>query len=186
MENNRALHSLVFAFVAAIIWMIITYLIYSMEMFDNMLIGWVPYIGLIGMMVYGQINWKNKKEGGIISYGQSFLYGLFYSIWLALIVGVWTYLLYSVIAPDFMSKMLEVSRQKMEADNMPEEQVEMAIAMSEKFMTPGIMVTGAIIFVSIFGVIVALITSAFIRKERSPFDMQQDQMNQQYYNQNQN
>ena len=61
---------------------------------------------------------------------------------------------------------------KMLEKGLSDEQMEPALAMTRKFMSPGIMSLFSILGNAIFGAILALISAAFLKKEDKSFDGQ--------------
>ncbi|TND07976.1 MAG: hypothetical protein FD123_2784 [Bacteroidetes bacterium] len=175
------MHSLVFCLLAVIPAMILGALTYMTGMVGSPL-NYLSYAFLIGALVFGQLHWRKSAQGGYMTYGHAFVYGLLFSVWYSLIIALWTYIFMTFIATDFADQIMEMSRQQMEADNLPEDQIDMALSITSKFMTPGIMVFFAILGGLLLGTIFSLITSAFTKKDRNPFDQMQDQMQQQYNN----
>ncbi|MDP6909750.1 MAG: DUF4199 domain-containing protein, partial [Flavobacteriales bacterium] len=53
---------------------------------------------------------------------------------------------------------------------MPDDQVEMAMSYTEKFMKPGPMAFMVILTYTIVGFVVSLVTSAILKKEDTSFD----------------
>ena len=65
------------------------------------------------------------------------------------------------IAPEIKEEMLK--------RGMSDEQIEMAQSMQKNFMNPGFINIMGFVVTSIWGFVLALITSAFIKKEGDPF-----------------
>jgi len=59
--------------------------------------------------------------------------------------------------------------QQLLAKGMSEDQVEMAISMSKKWMTPGLMFIGGILSFAFWSALISLITAAVLKKNPSPF-----------------
>lgn len=110
-----------------------------------------------------------KDNGGFLSIGESLKTGLAVALVAGIIGSIFTYIFVSFIEPDFAINMLEATRVKMidQNPNMTEEQMEMALGMTEKMMSPGIMVAIGIIASLFFGFIISLI-SGLIMKQNKP------------------
>jgi len=85
------------------------------------------------------------------------------------------YVFMQFIDPDAMDKMMVVAEETLMDKGFSDEQIEMQMGMSEKFMTPGFVSIMTIPTFTFFGFLFALITSAILKKEGDPFqtDMQQ-------------
>lgn len=110
-----------------------------------------------------------KKEGdGFLTLGEALKTGLAISLVAGIVGSIFTYLFVTVIEPDFVVQMLEVTREKMITDNpqMTEDQLEMAMTMTEKFMTPTMMTAFGLIASLFFGFIISLITGLIMKQNR--------------------
>ena len=85
------------------------------------------------------------------------------------IVGsIFSYLFVTVIEPDFAVNMLEATREKMIEQNpeMTEEQMTVTLDITEKMMSPGILVAFGIIASLFFGFIISLIAGLVMKQNR--------------------
>jgi hypothetical protein len=78
-------------------------------------------------------------------------------------------LLIHVISPDYAAKIVEIAMEKLYESGMPEQQVDAAIAVMEKFSGPTFMLIFGIIGSVILGLIISLITSIFTKRNRPMF-----------------
>ncbi len=68
---------------------------------------------------------------------------------------------------DYITEFLDITRFKMEEGGQGEDQIDMAMEMTEKFMTPEIMFGMGLFMAVLFGFIISLIVSA-ITKNNDP------------------
>ena len=130
--------------------------------------GLLNFAIMIGCIIYGLKAYKHAN-GGFLSLGEALKTGLAIAL-IAGIVGVIFNLIFTtVIEPNFAADMLDMQREKMvEANpNMNEEQMEMAMGITEKMMSPGIMAAMGIIVTLFFGFIISLI-GGLIMKNNKP------------------
>lgn len=122
---------------------------------------------MIACIVYGLKAFK-KANGGFLSLGEALKTGLAIALIAGLIGSIFTYLFVTVIEPDFVVNMLEVTETKMidQNPNMTEEQMEMALGMTESMMKPGIMVAFGIIASLFFGFIISLVSGLIMKQNR--------------------
>ncbi|PKA83923.1 uncharacterized protein DUF4199 [Ulvibacter sp. MAR_2010_11] len=118
-------------------------------------------------IVYGLKTFK-KEGDGFLSLGDALKTGLAISLVAGLIGSIFTYLFVTVIEPDFVTQMLDVTREKMIENNpqMTNDQVEMAMGMTEKFMSPWIMTAMGLIASLFFGFIISLIAGLIMKQNR--------------------
>ncbi len=108
---------------------------------------------------------KNDTLAGFMSFGQGFGTGMLIIVFGGLITALYTFVFYAYIDPEFVNKIMEVNRAEMLKKDMPDEQIEQALEMSKKFMTP-IMMTIFGYFISLFfGLIISLILAAVTKRE---------------------
>ena len=131
---------------------------------------WVSVLGIgimIVFIVYGLKAFK-KDNGGFLSLGEAIKVGLAISVIAGIISAIYNYVFVTIIEPDFVAQMLEVTREQMIERNpsMTEEQMQMGLSMTEKFMSPGIMTAVAIIFTLFLGFIISLISGLIMKQNR--------------------
>ncbi|MBA7588353.1 hypothetical protein ES708_30408 [subsurface metagenome] len=108
-----------------------------------------------------------------MSYGQGVGAGTIIGLYAGIIGAIFTFLLYEVIDPDLMGKLLTFTEEKiLESGRVPEEMVDQIMETQKKFMAPWIMSIISIINYVFFGVVVSLIASIFLKKEGSPFQQE--------------
>lgn len=116
---------------------------------------------------------KSFKDNGdgFMSYGQGFTIGFWISLISSSLSSVFTFIYVKYIDSTFIQTMLDRQEEAMIERGMPDEQVEQAMAMTTRFMTPGSM----LVFGIIGGVIMLLIVTALVgiftqKKNPDPFN----------------
>ncbi|HBY68418.1 MAG TPA: DUF4199 domain-containing protein, partial [Flavobacteriaceae bacterium] len=119
-------------------------------------------------IIYGLKAFKSGS-GGFMTLGDAIKTGLLISLVAGIIGSIFTYLFITVIEPEFIPQMLDITREKMveQNPNMTEEQMEMAMGMTEKFMSPWIMFAMGLIASLFFGFIISLI-AGLVMKQNPP------------------
>ncbi|MEZ4857924.1 MAG: DUF4199 domain-containing protein [Flavobacteriaceae bacterium] len=131
---------------------------------------WASVLGILIMVafiVYGLKAFK-LDNGGFLSLGEAIKVGIAISVIAGIIGAIYNYVFVTVIEPDFVAQMMEVTREQMieQNPNMTEEQMKMGLSMAEKFMNPGIMASMAIIFTLFLGFIISLISGLVMKQNR--------------------
>jgi len=152
----------------------IVLIIYSviLYMFNLSLVkglNYVNYIFIIAGLIWFTKNYRDNSLGGNISYGHALGYGTIIVILAALISTIYSYVLMKYIDPSLIDKMIAQGEQEMINQGMTDDQIELTQSMSKKFMQPGLMNTMVFVFFSIINFIIALITSAIVKKEGDPY-----------------
>jgi hypothetical protein len=122
---------------------------------------------MLGIIVYGLKAFKLENEG-FLSVSESLKTGLAISLIAAIIGTLYNYVFMTFIEPDFVNQSIEIAREQMLTQNpdMTQEQMDMAMGITEKMMTPTIMAAMGIIFTLFLGFIVSLIAGLFMKENR--------------------
>lgn len=125
---------------------------------------------LVVGIILAQRDFK-QRNAGFMSYGQGVSIGTILSVIVGLLSAAFTYVYANFVDPEMMTRVMEKARADMEAKgNLSDAQIDQAMAMSSKF-TSGPMLLVIVIVGSIFmGLIISLITSAFIKNPKPEFE----------------
>ncbi len=161
--------ALPYGFMLALGTIVISVLVYVMGMtYDQ---PWwqslLNFLIMAAVITYGLKAFKSDNEG-FLSLAEALKTGLAISLIAGLVGSVFTYIFIEFIEPDFVVNMLEATREKMIDQNpdMTEEQMEMALGVTEKMMSPGIMVAIGIIASLFFGFIVSLVAGLIMKEDK--------------------
>ena len=132
---------------------IYTLLLYFLDQTFNRSLGWVSILIIIIGLVLGIKSFRDDARGGIMSYGQGIGAGTIVGLYAGIIGAIFTFLLYEVIDPDLVGKLLTVTEERfLKSGRFPEEMVDQMMERQKKLTTPLIMSIGAIINYVFFGV----------------------------------
>jgi len=129
---------------------------------------WLTVLQLIisiSVISYGIKSYKTLNAG-YLTLGQALKTGLAISLIAGIIAVVFNYIFINYIDPDFVQKTLDFSREQMieQNPNMTEQQIENAMTMTAKFMTPIFMSAIAILATLFFGFIISLFAGLVMKK----------------------
>ncbi len=114
-----------------------------------------------------------KDEGsGFMSYGQGVGIGFWLGLISSVISSIFTYIYVKFIDTGWIQQMMDKQREVMEQnESLSEEQIDTAMQMTAKFMTPEMILIFGIVGGIIMTLIVALIISIFTQKQNpDPFN----------------
>ena len=131
----------------------------------NSKLGYLAYFILIAGLFLSIRNYRDKANGGYLTYGRSVGYGVLVSLMAGIISSVFVFILYSYIDPNLIDKILMDQETKMVEDNIDEDQIEIAMGYTRKMMTPPIIAVISILGMVFMGLVFSLILSVFLRKE---------------------
>jgi FtsH-binding integral membrane protein len=131
----------------------------------------ISYSLLVLFIVMGIKAYRDESLDGYISYGQSLGTGILISIFGGFITGIFTLIFFQYLAPDMVQRIMEETQKNMsERGGMSDEQMEMALSMTAKFMTPFWLFLFSVIGSGFMGFIFSLVISVFMKKEQNPFN----------------
>jgi len=137
----------------------------------NQTLSYISFVFYVVFMIIGIKNYRDKFNGGFITYGNSFLLGFFIALIGGILASVFTFILFKFIDPGLVDKMLEVARAKIEeSGQIPEEQIDSILEMQKGMMSPTMIMVFGLFGSAFFGAILSLIVSIFMKKEGTPFD----------------
>jgi len=147
---------------------IITYAFQFLNVDPNSGLKWINYIPFIGFLLLTQKEYRDKL-GGYMTFGEGFLSGFLYSVYLGILTAIFTYLYFAILSPEMVDKILAATEAKMATQGLSQEQTDQAMGMTRKFLSPGVMAIFGLVGSLFMGAIIALIGAAIFKKERPPF-----------------
>lgn len=128
---------------------------------------WAGLIFTIGLIYFAHKYYKDNGDG-FMTIGQGIGIGFWFTLISSLISSVFTFIYVKFIDDSFIQQIMDKTRQGMEeGGNMTEEQIDQAMAMTAKFMSPVSMMIFGLIGGLFIGMIVAVIVS-LITQKKSP------------------
>jgi len=157
--------AMVYGLYLALVLTLFSVILYVSGLILNTKVGYVSIVLTIAGIVIAQINYRNRELNGVISYGQAVGFGVAIMLFAGIVTALYTIVLYTFIDPSLIDQMKAVQEEALLGKGMSEDQIEAAMSMTSKMMTPAWMsVMG--LFGSVFsGTIVSLLTSIFVKKQ---------------------
>lgn len=141
---------------------------------DNSALSYLSLAILAGCIFICTKHFRDKKNGGFLSYSQGLGVGTMTGVFAAVLLAFFLYLLLKFIDPNLMTKQLEAAQVQMLEKGMNEDEVEKATELSKKIMTPGMTFFLSVLSNGIVAFIISLITSAILKKDKDPFASQME------------
>jgi len=157
--------AMVYGLYLALVLTLFSVILYVSGLILNTKVGYVSIVLTIAGIVIAQINYRNRELNGVISYGQAVGFGVAIMLFAGIVTALYTIVLYTFIDPSLIDQMKAVQEEAMLGKGMSEDQIEAAMSMTSKMMTPAWMsIVG--LFGSVFsGTIISLLTSIFVKKQ---------------------
>ncbi len=181
MEQNQTTlpqHALVYGLILGLALIVYSVLLYMLDLTFNFGLSLLSWVVLIIGIYIGSKAYRDKVLGGTISYGAALGTGILIALVAGVISTLFSYILTNIIDPGLVEKSFQVIEERMAKKGLPDEQIEMIVSrMRERSSPVKTLVIGFVAF-TVFGIIISLITSAFVKKEGNPFTGQENSGNQ--------
>ena len=141
---------------------------YMTELWKSPLASIIP-VGVLILFLFLAIKEYKGENHGFLTIGEGIGVGTLAAAIQGIISALYSQVYMKFIDANFMEKMKEFQYDKMEEQGLPEEQIEMAIKISDKFMSPGVQFATAVIFSVLIGLVISLIISAVLKKNKPVF-----------------
>lgn len=144
-------------------------ILYIADAYFNKALSFVRYIILIAGIVMAVIAFRDKAQGGYITYGRA----LGYSVLVALFAGTKTvlfnFIMLNYIDPGLIDKSMAVVEETLQNSRfIPEDQIGPSLEKARNNMTALWTLPVGIFFFTLGGFIISLVTSAILKKEPNP------------------
>jgi Protein of unknown function (DUF4199) len=143
-------------------------LMYFLNLSLNKSQGYVFIIIQIVLLYFLLKSYRDNYMHGQITFGQSVGAGVIMCLYYAVIMAIFTYILYAFIDKELTAKQLALAEEMLVKKGTPQAAIDTAMAMQAKFMKPAIMALFVIFGSMFWGVILSLIISVFVKKEGNP------------------
>lgn len=151
---------------AAILLSLIFYLVdFNLFSFSGMAISFVSYLALgFGVAVMSMAYQRDKLDNGVISYGKALLIGFLVILAGSFVAGIWNYVLVNLIDPNYVPALKEQFANTW-GESMPADQLEKTMAEFDKAGDLFQSIKSGVLNGGVMGIIVALISAAFMKRE---------------------
>lgn len=170
MEENVSVWkaNLINGLILGLIGIVYTLLMYFFDLTFNKVQGYVFFLILIVSLYFLIKSYRDNYLHGYITYGQAFGAGMVIVLYYAIISSIFTYLLYKVIDTGLVEKSLSYAEEAMSKRGLSQEIIDQGMKMQRKIMKPEIMAIIGFFGSAIYGAVMSLIASIFVRKEGNP------------------
>jgi FtsH-binding integral membrane protein len=143
-------------------------LMYFLNLSLNKSQSYIFMIIQIAVLYFLLKSYRDNFKHGQITFGQSVGAGVIINVYYAVIMAIFTYILYTMIDPGLIAKQLAMAEEGMVKKGLPQATIDAGMAFTAKIMKPVILAITSTIFIVIWGVIISMLVSIFIKKEGNP------------------
>lgn len=170
-KNTSVLYNgLIWGFIIGFAGVIYNVILYMTDQNLNQTLGYLAILITIVLLVIGVRSFRDTVREGILPFGPAFGFGMVAIVVSSLIGIIYAYILWTVIDPDIIGKMMEMQTEKMLDKGIPEEALDQAMNFIAKLMKPGVMVAMGLVSSVFFGTIISLIVAAIFKRDESTED----------------
>lgn len=154
--------------ILALVSVVYTLFLYFFDLLFNPALGYVFLLVQIILVFILIKSYRDNILHGYITYGQAVGAGVVISLYSAIVLALFSYILYTVIDPGLTAKKLAFLEEMMLNKGVPQATVDTAMSMQKKLQTPLISSILGIFTSVLGGTILSLIIAIFVKKEGNP------------------
>jgi hypothetical protein len=158
-----------YGLLTGLVTVIYSFILFITELSENKALSFASYIILIVGIVLAHKHFK-QEHSGYMTYGQGLGIGSLLSVVVGLMSGIFMYIYIKFIDSSFMERMREMQIAELEKRNMSDEKIEQAMAITDKMMSPEMMVVWAIVGTLFLGFLLSLVIAAITKHTRPEYE----------------
>jgi hypothetical protein len=158
---NGLIWGLIIGF-AGIIYQVI---LYMLNQNLNQAFGYLGILITLVLLILGMRSFRDKIRGGVLPFSTAFGFGIVAIVVSGILGTIYGYILWTVIDPDIITRMMEMKTDKLLQRGLPEEAIDQGMNITSKFMRPGIMAVMGLGSSLLFGAILSLIVGAIMKRD---------------------
>ena len=176
MENNRTQNKISFTYgaICGLISIVLFLLFYFMGTdIQSKAPQYLSYAVLAIVIILGIKSYRDQDLGGNISYSKALGTGTLIALYSGLISAAFSVVFFMYIAPDMIDQIIAAAQENMVKQGLSEEQMQMGIDWTRKFMQPSWLFVFSVITNVFLGFVFSLLIAVFLKKEDTPFNSTQ-------------
>jgi len=165
-QKSVTMNGLTWGIVAGVLMILYSLILYLLDQSLNTSISWIGYLFFVGAMVWGTLEYRKKELNGYMTYGKAFSTSFMILLFASILVSIYTFLFYQIIAPNLIQDLIETSRQNTRESfpNLSEEEIDKAHQIGSFFRTPILLAITSLFASLLIGSILCLISSTFLAR----------------------
>ncbi len=148
---------------------VLSLVLYLLDVSRDSYAQYLSYVVMIGLMIIFVIQWRDKYNGGYLSYSGAFGHGFLVILFGTILSAIYTYVFFAFIAPGELMVLIEEAEQQMYEKGMSDQEIEMAMSWTRMMMKPLMMGVWVIVGGAIGGLIISALAAIFLKKEPTEF-----------------
>jgi len=160
--------NLINGLILGLVGVVYSLVVYFLNLSFNKAQTYVFLLVQIAVLFFLVKSYRDSYKNGMMTYGEALGASIIICLYYAIIMAIFTYLLYTVIDKGLLDKQLAFAEEMMQKKGLPQATIDAGMAMQKKIMTPAFMAPISIFGNMFWGLIISLIVAAFVRKEGNP------------------
>lgn len=156
-----------YGLITGVVLIVFSLIMFLLDLYLNKTVNWIGYIFLIAGMIWGTIEFRKKYSNGFLSYGKAFGSCFWIGLFAGILASIYLFVFIQFIHPGFINELLDQMRANIVTTNpeMSVEDIEKAISISSKFMSPAMLVVWGLVMYAAMSAVIGLILAIFLKKE---------------------
>ncbi|CAG5070028.1 hypothetical protein DYBT9623_02768 [Dyadobacter sp. CECT 9623] len=168
-QTSTARVALKYGVLGSVVIMVYTTIINVSGLSQNKLLSSLSFVLMIVAIVLAMKNFREQNKG-FMSYGEGLAVGSLASAIMGLLSSAFTMFYIQFIDNTLLTQGMDQVREDMERRGMDDSQIDQAMELSQKFMSPGVVFIMGVLGYLLTGFIISLIVAAVIRREKPVFE----------------
>ncbi|WP_138481097.1 DUF4199 domain-containing protein [Dyadobacter bucti] len=161
--------ALKYGVLGSVVIMIFTTIINVAGLSQNKILSSLSFVFMIVAIVLSMKDFREQNKG-FMSYGEGLGLGTLVSAVMGLLSSAFTMFYIQFIDNTLLTQGMDKVRSDMEAKGMDDSQIDQAMELSQRFMSPGVVFAMGVFMYILTGFIISLIVAAIVRKEKPVFE----------------
>jgi hypothetical protein len=165
-QTSLSMHSMIYGAGTGLGMIVLVLILYVSNLYMNQVLQYLGLAIMIAGMVIGSLQYRKVQLKGFMTFGQAFSVNFLIGLFATILSIIFFFFYVKYINTGLIEEMLALTRTKMEAKagTMSQEQIDQAMAMTEKFMSPVWMAIWGLLGNTFFAAVFALVISIFVKK----------------------
>lgn len=164
-KPSTARIALKWGIVTAVVVIIYSVASFMTGLFKNSATSYVAFLFLLGGIILAVKEYKSLNNN-FLGFGEGLGLGTLLSAVTGIVASIFSLVYITFVDPTIMQQMGDLQREQMESRGMTQEQIDQAMEIAAKFMSPGIIFIIGLLTYIFFGFIWSLIVSAIFKKDK--------------------